>query len=52
MAIPDEAIMNFALAKAGIILIAGFSLVVYLARLAARISFSKSERVQPPARQC
>jgi hypothetical protein len=51
MVLPDETLMNLALAKAGLILIAGVSLVVYLARLAARISFSKSERIQPPARQ-
>jgi len=51
MMLPDEKVMNLAVAKVGLILMTGFSIVVYLARLAARISFSKSGRIHPDPRE-
>jgi len=51
MMLPDETVMNHAFAKAGLILVASFSIIVYLVRLAAKLSFSRPERVHPSPRR-
>ena len=50
MMLPDETVMNHAFAKAGLILVASFSIIVYLV-LAAKLSFSRPERVHPSPRR-
>jgi len=51
MMLPDEKVMDLAVVKVGLILITGLSIIVYLARFAARISSSKSERIHPSRRE-
>jgi len=48
MMLPDEIALDFAIAKAGLILISSLGIVVYLARLATKLTFGKSDvmRVQ------
>jgi hypothetical protein len=48
MMLGDEVAFDFAIAKAGLIMISSLAILLYLVRLAAKVTFRQSEDMRAP----